>query len=67
MCICGVMHSSLILTVKAVHPVVIQVIMIDRSAVKKKSTKRYEKEEEVDETFKGLKQQHGEKYSGPQL
>jgi len=39
----------------------------DRSPVKKKSTKRHEKEEEIDETFKGLKQKHGEKYSGPQL
>ena len=39
----------------------------DRSPSKKKSSKRDEKEKEVDEVFKDLKDKHGCKYSGPQL
>ena len=39
----------------------------DRSPARKKSSKRDEKEQEVDEIFQDLKDRHASDYSGPQL
>ena len=38
----------------------------DRSPPRKKSSKRDDKEKEVDETFKDLKDKHKDEYTGPQ-